>query len=103
MTAERKTMSPTALALNVLGTALFFPALTLLLAGNWRWVEGWLLALWFVVMIGFNVTYLYWKDPALLAERTKAPGSDNQKSWDKVLMVGILVIAVLWLVVMPLD
>ena len=103
MTTERKRMSLAALLLNVLGTLVFFPALTLLLAGNWRWVEGWIFALWFVVMIGFNITYLYWKDPALLSERTKAPGSDNQKSWDKVLMTSILVIAVLWLVVMPLD
>src|SRR5512135_1293930 len=103
MTAEHKKMSPVAFGLNVLMTALFFPAVTLLLAGNWRWVEGWIVALWFVVMILFNIIYLYWKDPALLTERTKAPGSENQKSWDKVLMLSILVIAILWLVLLPLD
>ncbi len=102
-TAERKKMSPGAFALNLIGTALFFPALTLLLAGNWRWLEGWLFALWFVVMIVFNLSYLYWNDPALLSERTKAPGSDNQKSWDKYLMGAVLALAVVWLVVLPLD
>ena len=93
MAAESKKMSPVAFLLNLLMTALFFPAVILLLAGNWRWVEGWLFALWIVVMIDFNVIYLYWKDPALLTERTKAPGSENQKSWDKVLMIAILGIA----------
>lgn len=96
-------MSPTALIVNVVMSALFFPSLILFLAGNWRWVEGWLFALWFVAMLEFNIIYLYWKDPALLAERTKAPGTGNQQSWDKYLMVAILVIALLWLVVLPLD
>lgn len=92
-----------ALIVNVVMSALFFPSLILFLAGNWRWVEGWLFALWFVAMLEFNIIYLYWKDPALLAERTKAPGTGNQQSWDKYLMVAILVIALLWLVVLPLD
>ncbi len=103
MTAERKKMSPVAFVLNLLMSALFFPAVTLLLAGNWHWVEGWIFALWFDVMILFNIIYLYWKNPALLTERTKAPGSENQKSWDKYLMISILAIALLWLVVLPLD
>ncbi len=103
MTVEGKKMSPVAFALNLLMSALFFPVVTLLLAGNWRWVEGWIFALWFVVMILFSIVYLYWKDPTLLTERTKAPGSENQKSWDKYLMISILAIALLWLVVLPLD
>lgn len=103
MTAETKKMSPFALVLNGVLTALFFPALILLLAGNWRWVEGWIFGLWMVVMILFSMLYLYWKDPALLAERTKRPGSENQKTWDKYLMVAIFAIAILWLVILPLD
>jgi protein-S-isoprenylcysteine O-methyltransferase Ste14 len=103
MSAETKKMSPAAFGVNLVMSALFFPALTLFLAGNWRWMEGWLFALWFVAMLEFNIIYLYWKDPALLAERTKAPGSGNQKPWDKYLMGAILAIALLWLIVLPLD
>ena len=103
MTAENKKMSPIALVLNGVLTALFFPVLTLLLAGNWRWVEGWVFGLWMVVMILFSMIYLYWKDPALLAERTKRLGSENQKTWDKYLLVAIFAIAVLWLIILPLD
>jgi len=103
ITAEGKKMSPVAFVLNVVITALFFPALLLLLAGNWHWVEGWIFSLWMVAMIDFNLIYLYSKDPGLLTERTKAPGTGNQKSWDKYLMIFILAIAVLWLVVLPLD
>jgi protein-S-isoprenylcysteine O-methyltransferase Ste14 len=103
MAEESKKMSPFTLGLNVVMTTLFFPALMLLLAGNWRWVEGWIFALWLVIMIQFSLIYLYIKDPDLLAERTKAPGSDNQKSWDKVLMLSLLILALLWLVILPLD
>jgi len=103
MATDRRTMSPIAFGLNLIMTALCFPAVFLLLAGNWRWVEGWIVALWFVVMIQFNLIYLYLKDPALLAERTRAPGSANQKPWDKILMILILAVALLWFVVLPLD
>lgn len=104
MRPEGRKMSSAAFVANMVATALFFPALILLLAGNWRWVEGWILALWLSAMIMFNLGYLYWKDPALLAERTKRPGSSaNQKPWDRYLMLVILAIAVLWLVVLPID
>jgi hypothetical protein len=81
MSAETKKMSPVAFVVNLVMSALFFPALTLLLAGNWRWTEGWLFALWFVAMLEFNIIYLYWKDPALLAERTKAAGDHHGRLW----------------------
>jgi protein-S-isoprenylcysteine O-methyltransferase Ste14 len=103
MTSEGKKSSPAAFVANIVATSLFFPALILLLAGNWRWIEGWLLAAWIVVMILFNMGYLYWKDPGLLAERTKRPGSENQKSWDRYLLVVVLILAVLWLIILPLD
>ncbi len=103
MTAEPKKFSPLAVVLNVIVTAVFFPALILLLAGNWRWAEGWIFGLWVAVMIDFNVIYLYRKDPALLAERSSSPSSGNQKAWDKILIVFILGIAVLWLLILPLD
>ncbi len=54
-------------------------------------------------MLEFNIIYLYWKDPALLSERTKAPASGNQKSWDKFLIIVILTIVVLWVIILPLD
>ena len=103
MTVVRKKMSPVSLILNIVMTTLFFPTLILILAGNWRWVEGWIFSLWMVVMILFTTIYLYFKDPALLAERTKRPGSENQKPWDKFLLVGIFTIAILWLIILPLD
>lgn len=103
MAENKQNMSPFALILNAVMTTLFFPTLILLLAGNWRWVEGWIFSLWMVVMILFSMFYLYLKDPALLMERTKRPGSENQKTWDKYLLLAIFVIAILWLVMLPLD
>jgi len=84
-------------------TAIVFPGAFLLLAGDWSWVEGWIFGLWFDAMMLSIMIYLYLYDPALLAERSKMPGSDNQKGWDTLLMPLILLIALAWLVIMPLD
>ena len=84
-------------------TILIFPAVILFLSGNWLWLEGWIFSLWFDAMVLSNMIYLYWKDPALLAERSKAPGSDNQKKWDKYLLTGIYFMAIVWFIIMPLD
>lgn len=84
-------------------TVLFCPAVILFLSGDWFWPEGWIFGLWFDAMVLSNYAYMYWYDPALLAERSKAPGSDNQKTWDKYLVIGIYLIAIAWLVIMPLD
>ena len=82
---------------------LIFPAVILFLSGNWLWLEGWIFSLWFDAMVLSNVIYLYLKDPALLAERSKAPGSDNQKQWDKYLVIVIYLWALVWFIIMPLD
>jgi len=84
-------------------TILIFPAVILFLSGNWLWLEGWIFSLWFDAMVLSNVMYLYLKDPALLAERSKAPGSDNQKQWDKYLVIVIYFMALVWFIIMPLD
>jgi protein-S-isoprenylcysteine O-methyltransferase Ste14 len=84
-------------------TILIFPALILFLSGNWLWLEGWIFSLWFDAMVLSNMLYLYLKDPALLAERSKAPGADNQKQWDKYLIIVIYLWALIWFIIMPLD
>lgn len=84
-------------------TAIFFPGLILLLGGDWHWVEGWLYSLWFDAMILANMIYLYVKDPELLAERSKMPGSDNQKTWDKYVLISIYVLSMAWMIFLPLD
>lgn len=84
-------------------TILIFPAVILFLSGDWLWLEGWIFSLWLDAMVLSNILYLYLKDPALLAERSKAPGSDNQKQWDKYLIIVIYFWALVWLIIMPLD
>src|SRR5262249_38546342 len=89
--------------LSVVATIVVFPAIVLLESGDWRWVEGWILALWFEAMVLSTMIYLYFYDPALLAERSKLPGSENQKQWDKYVVVAIYVLWLGWFIVMPLD
>ncbi len=103
MASKTNEMSAAKFWLNAIAGALFFPGLTLLAAGDWLWPEGWIFGLWFDVMFLSIMVYMYRHDPALLMERAKAPGSDNQKAWDKFLLSAAYIIALVWLVVMPLD
>ncbi len=103
MSTENRKYSLATMIVNSVVTVLFFPALILLLGGNWRWVEGWIFGLWLDAMILSVTLYLYLKDPALLAERAQMPGSQNQKPWDKYLLTAIYLVALAWLIIMPLD
>jgi protein-S-isoprenylcysteine O-methyltransferase Ste14 len=86
-----------------LATLIFITAIIMFASGHANWVEGWLFALWMDAMIMANFIYLYFKNPDLLAERSKAPGSGNQKSWDKFIQGSAYIAAVIWMVVIPLD
>lgn len=82
---------------------LIFPVLLLFLSGDWLWIEGWIFSIWFTVLCFTTIIYLYLKDPELLAERYKKPGTANHKEWDKYVVAGLLIGFILWIVIMPLD
>ena len=103
MATENKKMKFGEFIFSSLSTVLIFPAVILLTSGNWLWLEGWIFSLWFDAMVLSNYIYLYQHDPALLAERSKTPGSDNQKQWDKYLLTGAYLMAFVWFIIMPLD
>ena len=91
------------LILSIILTSLVFPGVILGLGGSILWIEGWILSLWFIVMILSTVIYMFVKDPDLLSERRKAPGSGNQKRWDVYILYAIFVISIIWILIMPLD
>jgi len=80
-----------------------WPILQLWLSSDWRWVEGWLFGLWFVALCAGCIAWLYRKDPALLAERYRKPGSGGQSRADELIVHGLLFGFVGWIVVPPLD
>jgi protein-S-isoprenylcysteine O-methyltransferase Ste14 len=103
MTTENNQYSFGQFIFSIIMTTVTFPLVILWLSGDWRWVEGWIFSLWIVAMILSGMIYMYLKDPALLAERAKAPGPDNQKGWDRYLLTGVYILAIIWLIIMPLD
>lgn len=103
MTTENNKLTVGRFIFSSIITILLFPAVILFLSGNLFWLEGWIFSLWFDAMVLSNMIYLYRNDPALLAERSKAPGSDNQKQWDKYLLTGAYLMASVWFIIMPLD
>jgi protein-S-isoprenylcysteine O-methyltransferase Ste14 len=82
---------------------LIWPVLLLFLSGDWLWVEGWIFNIWLLLLCFVTISYLYRKDPALLAERFKKPGTANQKGWDRFVVYGLGLGFIAWIVVMPLD
>jgi protein-S-isoprenylcysteine O-methyltransferase Ste14 len=82
---------------------LIFPALILLLSGDLFWTAGWIFSIWFILLCYSTILYLYKKDPALLEERYRKPGTGNQEGWDRSVVYGIMVGFIAWIVIMPLD
>ena len=82
---------------------LLFPAILFVLSGDVTWPEGWIFSIWFIVLCYATILYLYRKNPALLAERYKQPGTGNQETWDRYVVYGLLIGFIIWIVIMPLD
>jgi protein-S-isoprenylcysteine O-methyltransferase Ste14 len=82
---------------------LIFPALILLLSGDLFWTAGWIFSIWFILLCYSTILYIYIKDPALLEERYRKPGTGNQEGWDRSVVYGIMVGFIAWIVIMPLD
>src|SRR5579859_5042575 len=98
--------APAASALRLAAAALYiaaWPALMFLVAGDVRWLEGWLFAAWFLGLSAGVIVWLYRKDPALLAERFRRPGSGGQKGGDQVIVYALVVGFGAWILAMPLD
>jgi protein-S-isoprenylcysteine O-methyltransferase Ste14 len=95
-------LSSTKLILTAL-YLLLWPALLLVLAGNWHWTEGWLFGIWLIGVCASVIVWLYRQDPALLAERYRRPGTGGQSRRDTVIVYLLLVGFIAWIVLMPLD
>jgi protein-S-isoprenylcysteine O-methyltransferase Ste14 len=84
---------------GVLGFAIF----TIWLSGNWRWVEGWIFGAWWVSFMAAFVLWLHYKDPALLAERLRMPGSGGESRADMAILLGLKCCFMASIVVPALD
>lgn len=82
---------------------IMWPTALLFISGNWFWVEGWIFGVWFVVLSLSRIIYMFHQDPELLEERSRKPGTGNQKSRDKYLVYMLVITVLGWFVVMPLD
>jgi protein-S-isoprenylcysteine O-methyltransferase Ste14 len=100
---QKQRPSAVKIVFSVLGTILVFPAIILFLSGDWRWFDGWIFSLWFAAMIVATTIYLSIYDPALLAERSRMRFPEDQKRWDRYVLMMIYVLMFAWFVIMPLD
>jgi protein-S-isoprenylcysteine O-methyltransferase Ste14 len=82
---------------------LIFPALILLISGDPFWSAGWIFSIWFILLCFSTILYLYRKDPALLEERYRKPGTGNQEGWDRSVVYGLMIGFIAWIIIMPLD
>ena len=71
--------------------------------GDWRWREGWIFGGWFLAVCASTIAWLYRKDPALLAERYRKPGSGGQSRRDQIIVYLLVLGFIVWIVLMPLD
>jgi protein-S-isoprenylcysteine O-methyltransferase Ste14 len=100
-TSETDAVGPVS-APKLAGIAVW-PALLFVLAGDGRWIEGWLFAGWFLGLCGTVIVWLYRKDPGLLAERFRRPGTGGEQGWDRAVVAALAVGFAVWIAIMPLD
>jgi protein-S-isoprenylcysteine O-methyltransferase Ste14 len=99
-------VTPTVSPLKLVATGaylLVFPVLQLWLSGDWWWVPGWIFGLWLMTLSVICVAWLYRRDPALLAERYRQPGTGGQSPADARIVYGLLLGFIVWIVIPPLD
>src|SRR5215203_63546 len=89
--------------ISLLIFVLLWPTLMLFISGDWFWLECWLFGGWYLLTMGVITVYLYFKDPALLAERFRRNGSGNQKAWDIYFTILFRISCTIWFIIMPLD
>lgn len=82
---------------------LICPILFIFISGDWFWIEGWIFSLWLMTISLSIFIYLYQKDPELLAERLRQPGTGNQKGWDVYFIYLISILCFAWIIIIPLD
>lgn len=90
-------------ALAIIVEAGVFGLLLFGSAGTLEWGAAWA---WMLLMFGGGgavTVLLARRDPALLAERMRAPMQPDQPLWDKVFLVVMGVLWCAWLVLMGLD
>ena len=88
-----------AVPVGVLG----FAALLLWLSGDWRWVEGWIFGLWWVSFMATLYLWLRLRDPELLAERMRMPGSGGESRSDMAILFAMKLCFMASLFVSALD
>src|SRR5271157_4147677 len=88
-----------AVPVGILGLA----ALLLWLSGDWRWVEGWIFGVWWVSFAAAILLWLHYRDPALLAERIRMPGTGGESRSDLAILIGTKAVFLAWIVLPALD
>lgn len=89
--------------IGALISILFFLVLFFVFAGDVDWREGWVFAIWLLVLCSTVIMYLARRDPALLVERYQMPGTGNHEPKDVAIIIGIMAGFMIWFALMPLD
>lgn len=82
---------------------LAFAALFQWLSGDLLWMEGLIFTVSILLMCFIVVIGLYFKNPALLAERFRKQGTGGEKKWDIAIVVILKLVFFAWLLILPID
>ena len=95
--------TPIITGLMVVAVIVVYLGLLLGLSGDWRWVEAWIFGVWLASLAAVILFWLQYKDPALLAERFRMPGTGGESRSDVAILIGIKVCFMGLIVVPALD
>jgi protein-S-isoprenylcysteine O-methyltransferase Ste14 len=88
------------IGLILVAALIIYVGVLLLVSGDWGWVEAWIFGVWWASFAAAVLLRLYYRDPALLAERMRMPGTGGESRSDLAILIAIK--ACFWaLIVVP--
>lgn len=68
-----------------------------------KWLEGWIMTIFFIVQNTVFMLYLYYKAPQLLKERMNKNGGLNQQKGDKIFLLVFSILGLAWYIILAIG
>lgn len=89
--------------IKLVSLSILIPFSFLIISWDFKWLEGWVVTIWYLAQTIAYLLFFYFKSPQLLKERMNRSNHLNQKKWDKLYLTGFSVLGFIWLLVVTLG
>lgn len=89
--------------IKLISLSILIPFSFLIISWDFKWLEGWVVTVWYLSQTIIYMLFFYFKAPQLLKERMNRSNHLNQKKWDKLYLTCFTILGFAWLFVVALG